>query len=101
MKSQTMENTMQLTPLSKHSDDVVFKAIAERNAAFDGRVFYAVKTTGIYCHPSCPSRAAKRQNMVLYESREAAERSGFRACKRCKPDRLQRRASYSMHKGSL
>lgn len=47
---------------------------------------YAVKTTGIYCRPACPSRAPKPENVVLFGSTDAARRAGFRACKRCRPD---------------
>ena len=47
--------------------------------------FYSVKTTGVYCRPSCPARPANRENVTFHESMQAAERQGFRACKRCKP----------------
>jgi AraC family transcriptional regulator of adaptative response/methylated-DNA-[protein]-cysteine methyltransferase len=47
--------------------------------------FYAVRTTGIYCRPSCPSRRAKAENVSFYDSCAAAERAGYRPCKRCKP----------------
>jgi len=51
-----------------------------------GACFYAVKTTGIYCRPGCPSRRPKPENVELFERREAAERAGYRPCKRCRPD---------------
>lgn len=47
---------------------------------------YAVRTTGIYCRESCPARAPKPENVVLFDSTEAARKAGFRACKRCRPD---------------
>jgi len=47
---------------------------------------YAVRTTGIYCRPSCPARAPKPENVILFDSTEAARKAGFRACKRCRPD---------------
>ncbi|HET9343857.1 MAG TPA: methylated-DNA--[protein]-cysteine S-methyltransferase [Candidatus Eremiobacteraceae bacterium] len=47
---------------------------------------YAVRTTGIYCRPSCPARAPKPENVILFDSTDAARRAGFRACKRCRPD---------------
>jgi len=47
---------------------------------------YAVRTTGIYCRPSCPARAPKPENVILFDSIEAARKAGFRACKRCRPD---------------
>ena len=61
-------------------------AVAGRDRAMDGVFFYAVMSTGIYCRPSCPSKRPRRENVVFFRAREAAERAGFRACKRCKPD---------------
>jgi AraC family transcriptional regulator of adaptative response/methylated-DNA-[protein]-cysteine methyltransferase len=52
----------------------------------DGVFLYAVRTTGVYCKPSCPSRRPLAKNAVFFRTREAARRAGFRACKRCKPD---------------
>jgi AraC family transcriptional regulator of adaptative response/methylated-DNA-[protein]-cysteine methyltransferase len=67
--------------------EVWFEAVRRRDPAFDGKFFFAVRTTGVYCRPSCGSRPAKRENIAFFESREAAERAGYRACKRCRPDR--------------
>jgi AraC family transcriptional regulator, regulatory protein of adaptative response / methylated-DNA-[protein]-cysteine methyltransferase len=61
-------------------------AVAARDRHMDGVFFYAVTSTGIYCRPSCPSKRPRRENVVFFRAREAAERAGFRACKRCKPD---------------
>lgn len=61
-------------------------AVAGRDQAMNGVFLYAVLTTGIYCRPGCPSRRPKRENVVYFRNRESAERAGFRACKRCKPD---------------
>ncbi len=69
-------------------EDSWFEAVRRRDRAFDGNVFFAVRTTGVYCRPSCASRPAKRENVSFYETADAAERAGFRACKRCRPDRL-------------
>lgn len=63
-----------------------WNAVMCRDPAADGRFVYAVRTTGVYCRPSCPSRAAKRENVTFHDSGAAAERAGFRACQRCKPD---------------
>ncbi|HJT51980.1 MAG TPA: bifunctional DNA-binding transcriptional regulator/O6-methylguanine-DNA methyltransferase Ada [Nitrosospira sp.] len=57
------------------------------NTGADGKFYYAVKTTGVYCRPSCPARAARPGNVSFYETREAAENAGFRPCKRCQPAR--------------
>ena len=59
-----------------------------RDRAFDGAFFFAVRTTGVYCRPSCASRPAKRENVSFFATGEAAERAGFRACKRCRPEKL-------------
>jgi AraC family transcriptional regulator of adaptative response/methylated-DNA-[protein]-cysteine methyltransferase len=61
-------------------------AVNARDRAMDGVFFYAVMSTGIYCRPSCPSKRPRRENVVFFRAREAAERAGFRPCKRCKPD---------------
>ncbi len=55
-------------------------------ARAEGSFFYSVRTTGVYCRPSCASRPAKPQNVAFHATREEAERAGFRPCKRCKPD---------------
>jgi AraC family transcriptional regulator of adaptative response/methylated-DNA-[protein]-cysteine methyltransferase len=54
-----------------------------------GRLFMAVRTTGIYCRPGCPARQPKRENVRFFASAAAAERIGFRACKRCRPNLIQ------------
>lgn len=56
-----------------------------RDRAFNGRFWFSVKTTGVYCLPSCAARAPLRKNVDFHASPEAAEAAGFRACKRCKP----------------
>ena len=60
-------------------------AVAARDATQDGRFFYSVRTTGIYCRPGCASRQPRRENVAFYETVEAAEAAGFRPCKRCRP----------------
>src|SRR5579885_3295322 len=71
-------------PASTH-EDPRWAAVATRDAAADGRFVFAVKTTGVYCRPSCPSRQPRRENVVFYRVPEAAEAAGYRACKRCRP----------------
>jgi AraC family transcriptional regulator of adaptative response/methylated-DNA-[protein]-cysteine methyltransferase len=68
--------------------DVRWLAVAARDRNFDGHFYYAVKTTGVYCRPSCAARAAKTGNISFHATREDAERAGFRPCKRCKPNEL-------------
>ncbi|HEU4643613.1 MAG TPA: bifunctional DNA-binding transcriptional regulator/O6-methylguanine-DNA methyltransferase Ada [Gemmatimonadaceae bacterium] len=60
-------------------------AVMERDRRFDGVFVYAVRTTGVYCRPSCPSRRPLRENVRFFPSPEDAERGGFRECKRCRP----------------
>lgn len=62
-------------------------AVLARDRNMDGVFLYAVISTGVYCRPTCPSRRPKPENVVFFRSRDAAVRAGFRACKRCKPDR--------------
>lgn len=63
-----------------------YRAVQSRDARFDGVFFTAVKTTGIYCRPSCPATTPKSQNVVFYATAAAAHEAGFRACRRCRPD---------------
>ena len=63
-----------------------WQQVLARNTAADGQFFYAVKSTGIYCRPSCPSRRPARQNVRFFPTASAAELAGFRACKRCQPN---------------
>ena len=67
------------------ADDQRWSAVERRDKAADGSFILAVKTTGIYCRPSCPARQAKRVNVVFFADAAAAERAGFRPCKRCRP----------------
>jgi AraC family transcriptional regulator of adaptative response/methylated-DNA-[protein]-cysteine methyltransferase len=61
-------------------------ALAIRDPQQDGRFLYSVKTTGVYCRPSCAARAARPENVAFHLTAADAERAGFRPCKRCKPD---------------
>ncbi len=63
-------------------------AVQARNAAYDGRFYYGVLTTGVYCRPSCRSRRPRDENLRFFAATADAESAGFRACKRCKPDQL-------------
>ncbi|WP_445166362.1 AlkA N-terminal domain-containing protein [Mycolicibacterium sp. Dal123E01] len=70
-----------------HDDfDHCYRAVQSRDSRFDGWFVTAVKTTGIYCRPSCPVRLPLARNVCFYPSSAAAQREGFRACKRCRPD---------------
>ncbi len=63
-----------------------YRAIATRDARFDGRLFVGVRTTGIYCRPICPARTPKPENCTFFASAAAAQEAGFRPCLRCRPE---------------
>jgi AraC family transcriptional regulator, regulatory protein of adaptative response / DNA-3-methyladenine glycosylase II len=63
-----------------------YRAIAAKDKRFDGYIFTAVKTTGIYCRPICPARLPKSENVHFYPSAAAAQEAGFRPCLRCRPE---------------
>lgn len=65
--------------------DALYQALTERDTTYDGRVFVAVKTTGIFCRLSCPARNPKSENCRFYETVSECMDAGYRACKRCTP----------------
>src|SRR5271167_1817350 len=67
-------------------DEQQYQAAISKDARFDGVFFIAVSSTGIYCRPSCPAITPKREHMRYFRTAAAAQRAGFRACKRCRPD---------------
>jgi AraC family transcriptional regulator, regulatory protein of adaptative response / DNA-3-methyladenine glycosylase II len=75
-------------PLRAEHDnfDRCYRAVQGRDKRFDGRFVTAVRTTGIYCRPSCPAQTPKPENVRFYPHPAAAAAAGFRACKRCRPD---------------
>ena len=69
----------------KDADDIRWQAVIAKDKDADGQFFFSVRTTGVYCRPSCPARPARRENVAFHRSCDAAEAAGFRACKRCRP----------------
>ncbi len=67
------------------TDEARWHAVQRRDPAADGAFYSAVKTTGVYCRPVCPARTPLRKNIAFYDTTSAAERAGFRPCKRCRP----------------
>ncbi len=65
--------------------DPRWAALVARDASADGRFFYSVETTGVYCRPSCGARTPRPQNVAFHATAAAAERAGYRACRRCRP----------------
>lgn len=77
-------------PTSWTSDDERWGAVTRRESQADGAFFYAVKTTGVFCRPSCASRQPRRENVAFFTDAAAARDAGFRDCKRCQPGGLPR-----------
>jgi AraC family transcriptional regulator of adaptative response/methylated-DNA-[protein]-cysteine methyltransferase len=68
------------------ADDPRWGRVVARDKTADGHFWYSVSTTGVYCRPSCPSRAANPENVQFHDSLESAKATGFRPCRRCNPD---------------
>jgi AraC family transcriptional regulator of adaptative response/methylated-DNA-[protein]-cysteine methyltransferase len=69
-----------------------WRAVLARDSQFDGAFVFAVRSTGIYCRPSCPSRRPRREHVVFFAAPDAAESEGFRPCRRCRPREQARNA---------
>ena len=72
--------------VSSPRDDARWSAVRRRDRAADGTFVYSVRTTGVYCRPSCAARLPRRENVAFHETCADAERAGFRPCKRCRPN---------------
>jgi AraC family transcriptional regulator of adaptative response/methylated-DNA-[protein]-cysteine methyltransferase len=92
-----MNNSLAMAPKDEQAywEANFWDALETRDTRMDGVFFYAVMTTGVYCRPSCPSRRPRRENVIFFQRRDAAERAGFRACLRCKPERERARDAQS------
>jgi AraC family transcriptional regulator, regulatory protein of adaptative response / DNA-3-methyladenine glycosylase II len=75
-----------MSPLDKLDRESCYRAVKSRDRRFDGVFYTAVRTTGIYCRPSCPARTPALKNVTFHPSAAAAQAAGYRACKRCLPD---------------
>jgi serine phosphatase RsbU (regulator of sigma subunit) len=75
----------QRVPGEPSAEDARWERVLAKDKTADGEFVYAVSSTGIYCRPSCPSKRPSRKNVKFFESPAAAERAGFRACRRCEP----------------
>jgi AraC family transcriptional regulator, regulatory protein of adaptative response / methylated-DNA-[protein]-cysteine methyltransferase len=87
------------TQKMERSDGVMtdprWASVVARNPAADGKFYYSVKTTGVYCRPSCAARLARPENVQFHLTLEAAEKAGFRPCKRCKPNQPSLREEHA------
>jgi len=70
-------------------DEEKWDAVIKNNTNSDGKFFYAVKTTRIFCRPSCKSKAPLRKNVIFFENKQLAIEAGYRPCKRCRPDLIE------------
>jgi AraC family transcriptional regulator of adaptative response/methylated-DNA-[protein]-cysteine methyltransferase len=70
------------------TDGERWEAVLARDARYDGAFVLAVRSTGVYCRPSCSARKPRRENVAFYADADAAEAAGFRPCKRCRPNAL-------------
>ena len=82
-------------PMAATEHDPRWAAVVARDAASDGRFWYSVRTTGVYCRPSCASRRARPENVRFHASPADAERAGFRPCRRCRPDQAPLAAQHA------
>ncbi|EHP91913.1 Ada metal-binding domain-containing protein, partial [Methylorubrum extorquens] len=74
-------------PVAPPADDAAkWAALKARDAQADGSFVYSVRTTGVYCRPSCPARPARPENVAFHATCAEAEAAGFRPCKRCRPN---------------
>ena len=79
-----------VSKVSRLDPDTAWAAFERRDRSWDGRVIGAVKTTGIYCKPSCPARRPARENVIFFATADEARAAGYRSCLRCKPDEVGR-----------
>jgi AraC family transcriptional regulator, regulatory protein of adaptative response / methylated-DNA-[protein]-cysteine methyltransferase len=86
--STPMAEAREPTVSAPARDEERWQAVKRRDSVFDGKFVFAVRTTGIFCRPSCASRPAKRENVSFFSTVAEAEKAGYRACKRCRPDKL-------------
>ncbi len=81
-----LHTTLRKAPPATEAD-ARWAAVIARDTSSDGKFFYSVRTTGVYCRPSCASRLPRHENVAFHDTPQDAERAGFRPCRRCRPDR--------------
>ncbi len=69
-----------------NKDHILYRALVERDKAYDGHFYFGVTSTGIYCRPICPANKPKPENVLFFTAAGEAAQAGFRACKRCRPE---------------
>src|ERR1035437_799010 len=93
-RSRSYAVTMQTELQNENQNENHWQQVMARDARQDGRFVFAVRTTGIYCRPSCPSRRPRRDSVEFFPDPREAERAGYRACLRCKPTEISAQAQY-------
>lgn len=83
-------------PPSQSLDAIYWQALVARDQTFDGKFYYSVKSTGVFCRPSCAARLPRRENVAFHSSCREAEVAGFRPCKRCRPEELSLHERYAV-----
>jgi len=85
MKTNAILNFAETLDMARVNPTQQWQAVVDRDAAQDGKFFFAVSSTGVYCRPSCPARRPRRENVAFFTKTEDAEKAGYRACLRCRP----------------
>jgi AraC family transcriptional regulator of adaptative response/methylated-DNA-[protein]-cysteine methyltransferase len=98
---QSYAVTMQTELQNENQNENHWQQVMARDARQDGRFVFAVRTTGIYCRPSCPSRRPRRDSVEFFPDPREAERAGYRACLRCKPTEISAQAQYVLRARQL
>ena len=86
--NMSQNNTTSIPTIPARAADRFWRATLSRDPRADGTFVLAVRSTNIYCRPSCPARRPLRRNVIFFRTREEAERSGFRPCRRCRPNEI-------------
>ncbi len=89
-----MQMLQRSIPSTVTTDDARWQAVVTRDRAADNQFVYSVRTTGVFCRPSCPARLARRENVRFHLTCADAETAGFRACKRCRPKEVSSREEH-------
>src|SRR6266700_4845097 len=93
--SLTMRTVERSEKLGRLDNDACWSAVKRRDHAADGTFVYSVRTTGVYCRPSCAARLPRRDNVAFHATWADAERAGFRPCKRCRPNQPARAEAHA------
>jgi AraC family transcriptional regulator of adaptative response / DNA-3-methyladenine glycosylase II len=97
MVHESPTSTAPMNQARRLDPELSYRAVAARDSRFDGRFITAVRTTGIYCRPSCPATTPKRANVEFYLTAAAAQGAGYRACRRCLPDAVPGSPEWNLH----